>query len=258
MNFVQLTILFGIGLFVSLFIAYEFGWHLGRAKLKRAPEGLAKGVGAAEGAIFGLLGLILAFSFYGAGGRFEDRRHLITQEANAIGTAYLRLEILSNDDRRELKDLFRKYTDLRAITYTEADDNATKVHLSECVALQNQIWSKAAAACFRQNTQASIAMVVLPALNEMIDITTTREMATRNHPPKAVLLLLVSVCLVSALLLGYDTSLNKHRSPLFIIAFALVMSLAIYVTVELEYPSHGLIRVDDANQILVELRQSMN
>ena len=66
-------------------------WH---RELARDPEGLAKGTGAAEGAVFGLLGLILAFSFSGAATRFEQRRHLITEEANAIGTAYLRLDLL--------------------------------------------------------------------------------------------------------------------------------------------------------------------
>ena len=201
----------------------------------------------------------MAFSFYGAGARFEDRRHLVTQEANAIATAYLRIDLLPTDTQPALRDLFRRYLDVRSATYLGAEDQtATAAKLTECAVLQKEIWTRASAACQAQGAHLSASLVLLPALNEMIDITTTRLMATRNHPPRIVYFLLCVICLVSTLLVGYDTSLNKHRSWLFVLAFAVVMSLAVYVTVELEFPGRGLIRVDDANQVLFELRRIMN
>ncbi len=93
-NFSMITLLLFAGLLLALLVAAEIGRRIGIARIARDPEGLPKGVGAVEGAVFALLGLLLAFSFSGAASRFEDRRHLITAETNAIGTAYLRIDLL--------------------------------------------------------------------------------------------------------------------------------------------------------------------
>ena len=91
----------------------------------------------------------------------------------------------------------------------------------------------------------------------MIDITTTRVMASRNHPPFAVFVLLGALSLVGALLVGYGMAGNKERSWFHLMVFAAIMSLAIHVIVDLEFPRLGLIRVDSADRILVELGKSM-
>jgi hypothetical protein len=245
-------------LFFGMLFSSEVGRRIGKARVKRDPEGFAKGAGAAEAAVFGLLGLIIAFTFSGAASRFEARRHLITAEANAIGTAYLRIDLLPGDAQPEMKELFRRYTDARSATYLNAGDlTATQRKLAEAAALQTEIWTKALTACRRQEAAAQAAMLLLPALNEMIDITTTRAMATKNHPPLVVFLLLGSLSLVGALLVGYDTSPNKKRSWLHTVVFAAMMSLAVYVIADLEFPRLGLIRVDAADQVLIELRRSM-
>ena len=94
------------GLFVAMLLASEVGRRIGVARLARDPEGLAKGAGAAEAAVFGFLGLYVAFTFAGAGSRFEDRRHLIAAEANAIDTAYLRVDLLPADAQPEIRGCF--------------------------------------------------------------------------------------------------------------------------------------------------------
>lgn len=83
-----------LAMFVSMMLFMEIGRRIGVAGFAREPDGQPKGIGSSEGAIFGLLGLVLAFAFSGAVGRFEDRRHLITEEANNIGTAWLRIDLL--------------------------------------------------------------------------------------------------------------------------------------------------------------------
>ena len=93
-NFALIASLSAAGLFLGMLILSEVGRRIGMARLARDSEGLTKGAGAAEAAVFGLLGLLIAFTFSGAASRFEDRRHLITAEANAIGTAYLRVDLL--------------------------------------------------------------------------------------------------------------------------------------------------------------------
>jgi hypothetical protein len=245
-------------LFFGMLIFAEAGRRIGIARLARDAEGLTKGAGAAEAAVFGLLGLLIAFTFSGAASRFEDRRHLIATEANAIGTAYLRIDLLPGEARPQMRELFRRYLDARLATYLDvADQTATKAKLAEGAALQADIWASALASCRKPEAPVQAAMLLLPALNEMIDITTTREMATVNHPPLPVFLLLCGVSLIGALLVGYGTSPNKDRSWFHTAVFAAILSLTVYVIVDLEFPRLGLIRVDAADQVLVELRKTM-
>jgi hypothetical protein len=245
-------------LFVGILLFAEVGRRLGTARLTHDPEGLTRGASAAEAAVFGLLGLLIAFTFSGAASRFEDRRHLITSEANAIGTAYLRIDLLPADTQPEMKELFRRYVNIRSATYRNvADEAATDAKLAEGVALQGHIWAKALTACRRPEASAQATMLLVPALNDMIDITTTRVTANRNHPPLVVFLLLGGMSLVGALLIGYGTSPNKNRSWFHPVVFAAILSLAVYVIVDLEFPRLGLIRVDAADQVLLELQKSM-
>jgi hypothetical protein len=157
-----------------------------------------------------------------------------------------------------MKQLIRRYLDVRSATYRDAADQVTtKAKLAEGAGLQEEIWKKAVSASQRREAAAHAAMLLLPALNEMIDITATREMATQNHPPAIVFLLLGALSLVSALLVGYDTSLNKDRSWLHTVVFAAILSVTVYVIVDLELPRLGLIRVDSADQAFDNLRQSV-
>ena len=253
MNFSLITVLLFAGFLLGMLVVAEIGRRIGIAHLAQDPEGLPKGVSAAEAAVFALLGLLLAFSFSGAASRFEERRHLITAETNAIGTAYLRIDLLSGDAQLEIKELFRRYVDSRMETYRSPQDlEATKASLAEDVAIQGAIWSRAVKEVLRPEAPTQAAMLLLPALNEMIDITTTRLMATRNHPPLVIFLMLAGISLVGALLVGYGASVNKGRSWLHTLAFAVILSLTTYVI-----PRLGLIRVDAADQVLVELRESM-
>jgi len=243
------------GLLIGMLALSEIGRRIGSAGLARDPEGL-KGTGSAAAAVFGLLGLLIAFTFSGAASRFEARRHLITEEANAIGTAYLRLDLLPHDAQSELRSLFRRYLELRAGTYSELP-KARNAKLAEASVMQGQIWSRALAACRRPEVPAQTMTLLLPALNEMIDITTTRATATENHPPLVIFLLLGVLSLIGALLVGYDLAPNRERSWLHPALFAFMMSVAVYVIIDLEYPRQGLIRVDQADHVLIELRRSM-
>ncbi len=258
MNLTLIAFLSAIFLFVLMLVFYEFGRRTGKRKLARDPQGLAQGIGAAEGAVFGLLGLILAFTFSGAASRFEDRRHLITEEANAIGTAYLRIDLLSADAQPEIRSLFREYARLRSEVYSNSTNvAATKARLETSARLQKKIWDKSVSAVENGGGSGDATKLLLPALNQMIDITTTREVATRNHPPIIVFLLLAGLSLAGAMLIGYDMSPNKDRGWFHSISFAAIISLACYVIIDLEFPRMGLIRVDSADQVLVDLQKSM-
>lgn len=258
MNLTILASLSAIGLFVGMLLLMELGRRIGYARMARDPEGAQQGLSAVEGAVFALLGLLIAFTFSGAASRFEDRRHLIGQEANAIGTAYLRIDLLPKNTQPELRDLFRRYLDLRTVTYRNAENTAdTNNKLNQAATLQSEIWDKAILASLRPEAPTQAAMLLLPALNDMIDITTTRTVATQNHPPRTIYLLLCGLSLVGALLAGYGMSCSRGRSLLHVAAFASIISLTVYVILDLEYPRLGFIRIDAADQVLIDLRKSM-
>jgi hypothetical protein len=259
MLFTLIALTLSVILFAGILISIEVGRRFGMARLTRDPDGLAKGIGASEGAVFGLMGLILAFTFSGAASRFEQRRHLITDEVNAIGTAFLRIEMVPEDARPELRSLFRQYVDLRLETYAHVDDQpATDAKLAETAVLQEEIWKKAVYAVQRPDVKGRPEGVVLPALNAMFDIVTSRKAASMNHPPVAIFLLMGALCLIASLLVGYGMSNNKRRSWLHAIVFAAVMSLCVYVILDLEFPRLGLIRVDSFDQLMLDVRKSMD
>jgi len=255
MNFsIEETLLTG-GLFFGMLLLFEVGRQFGIARRRRDPDGVDKGAGPVEAAVFGLLGLLLAFTFSGAASRFEDRRHLITEEANAIGTAYLRIDLLPPDTQPAIRHLFSRYLETRILVYRDAEDvTATTTRISETNVLQREIWSKAVSATQLPGAATDAAKLLLPALNAMIDITTTREVAMQNHPPRVIFFLLAVLSLVSALLTGYVMCITAVRSWFYMILLATTMSATFFLILDIEYPRFGLIRIDDADKVLMELR----
>ncbi|MBM4126357.1 MAG: DUF4239 domain-containing protein [Nitrospira sp.] len=242
------------GLFLGMLLFFELGRQYGVARRRRDPVGAEKGSGPVEAAIFGLLGLLLAFTFSGAASRFEDRRHLITEEANTIGTAYLRIDLLPPDTQPAIRQLFVRYLNTRTDAYRNAEDvTTTNTKASETAAIQGEIWSKAVAALHRPDTATQAAILVIPALNAMIDIATTRGTAMQNHPPHVVFVLLAALSLTSALLAGHVMCRTTVRSWFYMLLFAGAMSVTFFVILDLEYPRFGLIRIDEADQVLIEL-----
>jgi hypothetical protein len=108
--------LFALGLFAGIILMLELGRRVGAHLRARIMQGGGAGVGAVEAAIFGLLGLLVAFTFQGASARFDTRREQIVQEANNIGTAWLRIDLLPASAQTAMRELFRQ-SRLRAETY---------------------------------------------------------------------------------------------------------------------------------------------
>ena len=259
MNYIAFTSLLTLALFVGMVLLLEIGRRIGVRRIADDPEGAQAGTGAVNGAVFALLGLLIAFTFSGAATRFDERRNLIVQETNDIGTAYLRLDLLPPSAQPALRDLFRQYLDARLEIYRKLPDMAAaKESLARSTKLQGEIWSQAVAAGRMSEAPPAANMLLLPALNQMIDITTTRTMAAKMHPPLVIFVLLFGLALVSALLAGYGMAGGKSRSWIHMIGFAATMALAVNIIIDIEYPRLGLIRVNAFDQALVELRESMN
>src|SRR5262245_14689916 len=143
MAFTMIATLLALVLFALLLAFQEVGRRWG---VKRLREGgtSREGLGGVEGAVYGLLGLLVAFSFSGAGSRFEGRHEMVVKEANAIGTAYLRLDLLSEGSRASLREKFRRYLDARLSAYRKLPDlDAMDAELARAAALQGEIWTEA-------------------------------------------------------------------------------------------------------------------
>jgi hypothetical protein len=246
-----------LGLLAGIIVMMDVGRRVGARRLARYGEGAAAGVAAVDGAVFALLGLLLAFTFSGAASRFDARRHLVVEEANDIGTAYLRVDLLPPDAQPQLRDSFRRYVDSRINVYRKLPDiEAARAELARGAGLQNEIWAQAVAASSTADSLPA-RMLLLPAINQMIDITTTRTVAAQAHPPVIVFVVLVILVLASSFLAGHAMAVGRERDWLHMLCFAVVMSMAVYVILDFEYPRFGLIRIDKFDRVLVDVRAAM-
>jgi hypothetical protein len=250
--------LFCICLFTGMMLLHEVGRRLGVRRRARDLEGSRLGVGPVESATFGLLGLLIAFTFSGAATRFDARRHLVTEEANLIEQAWLRVDLLPDAPQTTMRGYFREYLDARLAVYEKLPDLvAARAELERSKVLQRMIWKEAVTAS-RTSGAPFGANLLLSSINAMIDITTTRTMAMRLHPPGIVYGMLFTVALMAALMAGYNSAGGKTRGWLHAVGLASVVSVALYVIIDIEHPRLGLVRVDTADEVLYELRHTMH
>ncbi|NOT56572.1 MAG: DUF4239 domain-containing protein [Deltaproteobacteria bacterium] len=257
MSYALYATLMSFGLLIGMLSLLEIGRRIG---IQRKATGNYEevGTGTVETAVFGLLGLLIAFTFSGAASRFDTRRQFIIEEVNDIGTAYLRLDLLPIDTQPALREHFRRYVEARLEGYQKLPDMAAaKTALAKATQLQGEIWRQAVSASRAPNASPAAPMLLLPPLNTMIDITTTRTLTAQMHPPPAIFALLFGLALVASLFAGYGMAGDTSRSWLHMLGFALVMAVSVYVIIDLEFPRLGFIRVDAFDQALVELRASM-
>jgi hypothetical protein len=257
MSDTALIFVFLPGLFAFILLFVWVGRRIGMQRSVEETERERVGLVTVETAIYALLGLMVAFTFSGATSRFDTRRAQTVQEANAIGTAYLRLDLLPAAAQPALRDKFRLYTDARMAIYRALPDlEASNAQAARAAELQGAIWTDSIAALRNAPPQASLLLV--PALNDMIDITTTRAIALRTHTPQVILGALVLLTLICSLLVGYGLAGGKvFATNLHMIGFALMMTVTIYVILDLDNPRVGLIRLDYVDQALADVRTGM-
>ncbi|MBS1842073.1 MAG: DUF4239 domain-containing protein [Acidobacteria bacterium] len=259
MNFALSNLLYTVGLLLGMLFLLEVGRRMGLRRMAMDSEGARAGVGAVEGAVFALLGLLIAFSFSGASSRFDARRQQIVNEANDIGSAYLLVDVLPAERQPALREKFRQYLDSRLEAYRRMPDfAAAKAEMERSKALQNEIWTQAVTAS-RDSGYQPVAMLILPAISKMMNITTERNMALQTHPPAVIFVMLDGLILVASLLAGYGMAGGKSRNWMYIVAFAMILAFTFYVIRDLEFPRlPGLVGLNDFDNVLVDLRKSMH
>ena len=253
-----ILLVFVPSLFLIMLLVLETGRRIGKRYYSMEESDHHRGNRIlVESAIYGLLGLLIAFTVSGAANRFDARRTLTVQEANAIGTAYLRLDLLPAAAQPDLRRKFRRYAEARLAVFRLLPDfeasNAEAIRANE---LQRSIWNEVIAAL--PGVPQSATLMLLPALNEMFDITSSRAIAAQAHTPLVILCALAVLALFCCLLAGYGLAGEKpHSSALRMIGFALIVTLTIFVILDLDYPRVGLIRLDYADQALIDVLAGM-
>lgn len=242
---------------VALVLSLELGRWLRMRQLRGKPNTAAGSFGAVDGAVFGLMGLILGFSFAGAGSRFETRRELIVQEANSIGTAWLRLDVLPEAARAPLQARFRDYADARIAAYRALPDTvAAREAFGRARGMQGAIWSEALAAAVAMPTTSG-TILLLPALNAMFDDANARDAALMAHLPVTIFMLLIFLVLCCGVLAGYGITTGGPRSWLHLVGFSAVLTIMLYVITDYEYPRRGRITLAAFDQLMVDVRDGM-
>ncbi len=236
-------LLIAAGLFALLFVALEIGFRAGR-RAAGGPEAPSGGqVGTIQAALLGLLGLLLAFSFAAAGGRFLDRQDLIVQEANAIGTAYLRADLLAEPHRAELRTALKDYTAYRVRLSEQIRAGIAPDAFEEVDRQHARMWRSAIEGV---SARPDTMLGVLPPLNEVIDLHSTRLAAGRKHLPALVMGLLISCSCLAIAVIGYGTGMGGRRQPLLTASLTVLIGASLWITIDLDHPRAGLLQLTDA------------
>lgn len=247
--FAQVSIwLVYIGTMVLFLLTAEMGFRLGK-RLRLSGED--EGEGTTLGGLLALLGLLLGFTFAMAGNRYDNRRQLLLDEANAIGTAYLRADLLPDPLKSEIRNLFRAYVDLRieAARTGKVDESVTA---SERI--QGEIWSRTAAQAVRDPTVPTGLFV--EAVNAVIDMHGKRvTLAWRNPIPPLIVYALYAIGVLTLGVMGFAGGLRGLRRAVPTMVLVVTLATVVGMIVDLDRPGEGLLQV--SQQAMIDLRAGM-
>ncbi len=238
---------------ILMILAFRWGIYFKRKQLKK--HGDPDSLGPIEGSMLGLLALILAFTFGMAGDRFNTRRNIIVDEANCISTAILRTDLYPDSIRNEFISYFKGYVEARIAYYNDGFDEAgvdSMLRLAQFYS--GKIWKLAASEVIADNSERTTE--IIPALNSMIDITTTRDMARITTIPESIWILLFILTLSASFISGYGSKTGKIDRVL-LVGFVLMTSMTIYIILDLDRPRRGIITLESAQEKIIELREML-
>ena len=240
----------------SLFLATAVvGERRGRARRDTIDGPARSHIGVLQGAVLGLLGLLLAFSFSMAVGRYETRRNLVVAEASAVGTTWLRAGLLSAPHDAAVRALLRRYVDGRLVlSQVQLTDESLADAIREAEAIHAALWTHADAIARSEPRQGVVSLFVT-ALNELIDLHASRLATFRNHVPEAVYYVLYAAAAVAMGLAGYAAGLAGHQRLAPTMCLAILFAVLITLITDLDRPWRGLIQV--SQQPMLDVRRSM-
>ncbi|MBX7165779.1 MAG: hypothetical protein K1X74_05470 [Pirellulales bacterium] len=234
-----------------IYAALETGYRVGRHRSQRYPEKETT-LGAMTGAMLGLLAFILAFTFGLAASRFDDRRHTILDEANAIGTTYLRAKLLPQPQQAAIRRLLKTYVDTRLSAMQPGQMDAA---INASLRIHDQLWNETSAVA-AADSHSIVTGLFIQSLNEMIDLHATRVMVgLRSRIPGAVWAALYAVAILTMATLGFQEGVLSNRRSLVSFGVVLAFTIVLFMTTDLDRPREGLLQI--SQQTMLDLQQSV-
>jgi hypothetical protein len=238
--------------FALLLLAAEIGFRAARARRVHADPRLRDHIAVVQSALMGLLALLLGFAFAMAMSRFDVRQQLVLDEADAIGTAYLRTDFLTDADRSESRRLLRAYLDARYAFFAAGADEAGIARADgEGALLQRSLWTIAARAAREQPGSAPVALY-LESLDDVIDISGARLDALDNHIPQTAIVLVLALAAASMYFIGFGCGIDDRRRLRSTATVALMLVLSLAVVLDLDRPRRGLVHVSQASLVALQ------
>jgi hypothetical protein len=235
-----------------ILLAHEIGYRLGTVRAKAHSHEKEAPVGAMVGATLALLGFLLAFTFGLAANLFQMKRQVLLDEANAIGTTYLRADFLPEPARAAVRDLLREYVDVR-LAAVESGDVAPAIERSE--EIQSELWARASAAMVESPNSIAYGLFV-ETLNDVIDLHAARVMiAVRSRIPPTIWIALYAIAFFAFGTMGYHGGLGGANRSFALLAVAIIFSAVIWLVRDLDTAQEGTLRVNQ--QAMIDLRNSM-
>lgn len=246
-------LLVALGLIAGVVAAHELGFWLG-SLMRSTDEPFDRQVALVRASTAALVAFLIGFSFSGAASRFIERQDIIVKEANALGTAYLRADVIAEPQRSELKTTLKEYTADR-VRLLSRDDSRDHIEplLAKIGGLHERMWSSAIKGT---HDNAPLMAVVLPSINEVIDLHSIHLSLARRHLPLPIVAVLLATAAISIGLMGFSNGRVGRRFSLLDSVYGVVLAVALWMTIDLDYPGIGIIRV--SNRSVVETLATMN
>ncbi len=247
--YTQSSVLIVFGLFIFMLLAMEIGFRNGRRRQASAAEAITQ-ANAVLVSMLGLLALLLAFTFSAALQRYEDRSQTVVAEANAIGSAYLRAQLLPGEMQDEVQALLRQYLDIRIqegrVDATEPALHETLLHQAK--SMEAQLWSHAVRAAELDKSVVTSGLFI-ESLNELIDTSSTRNVALNRQVPEIVLFLMFATTVLTTATLGYASGMAGHRVTLAAFTLVVLIALVVYLIIDLDRPRRGAVQVSHESML---------
>ncbi|MCX6346297.1 MAG: hypothetical protein NT018_14695 [Armatimonadetes bacterium] len=237
---------------IILMAAAVLGFLLGRFSSRRIID--KSPIGGIQASVFGLLALMLGFTFSAAFSRYDSRRVLVIDEANALGTTFLRAQTLPEPYRTQLSHRLRQYINFRSQIGTVID-NPTELNkmMKKTQTLQQEMWGEASSAARRLPTP--VTALFLASLNQSIDLYSTRVAMFRARVPNTILWILAAISIAALVVVGYGFGIVGQQSWFIIILVSFLVSAVIVMIVDLDRPETGPVRI--SQQSMLDLRNSL-
>lgn len=241
---------------IVLLVAIEVGFRLGMRHGREANEATRSQVNTIQASLLGVLALLLGFTFSLSLQRFDSRSAAVVNEANAIGTAWLRSELLPASVRSDVRAAMQQYIAARVAAGEESLDHVERRAdlLAQTEVIQEDLWSLVVRAADEAPNPVTTGLYT-QALNEMIDAFGVRQAALDRHVPEIVLFLLLGTLTLTASLVGYASGMAGQRASFATHVLVLLIVLLVFIIIDLDRPRRGLIEVRQDS--MVTLRDAM-